>query len=111
MCVASPALDCLSLIDVLQAELAEATAQVMLRDDFNNTIILLTGPRAVTLTQVVQAINQATGRDIKVERIEPGRYVDFNAENDEGGKARWFFEKRVSCKSAPIRGLVASVQS
>lgn len=79
-----------------RAELAEATANLMMRGGHEKDIVLLTGPKAVTLADLVDTINHVTGRGIAVEQMPFDKYPKESAGNDEGGKSEWWFEKRVS---------------
>lgn len=73
------------------------------------SIALLTGPRALTLQEIVQAINAVTGRDICIERVPSDQYVTMSATDDEGGKPAAFFEKRVSWYEGVAKGDGATV--
>lgn len=67
-----------------RAKLGEATAKLMLRDNhqFPDSIKLLTGPKASTFPEIVEAINKASKRDVTAK----------NATDDEGKKPKAFFE-------------------
>ena len=79
-----------------RAELAEATANLMMRGGYEKQVVLLTGPKAVTLADLVKSINDVTGRTVTVEKRPFDKYAMESAENDEGGKSEWWFEKRIS---------------
>ena len=87
-----------------RTELAEATAKLMMEGGHEKETVLLTGPRAVTLADLVETINDVTGRGIVVERLPSDEYARVSAENDEGGKSEWWFEKRVSWYEGVARG-------
>ena len=59
-------------------------------------VVLLTGPKADTLADLVESINDVTGRTITVEEKPFDTYAKESADNDEGGKSEWWFEKRIS---------------
>lgn len=87
-----------------RAELAEATANLMMRGGHEKEIVLLTGPKAVTLADLVETINAVTGRRIAVETLPFDKYVKGSAENDEGSKSEWWFEKRISWYDGIAKG-------
>lgn len=58
-------------------------------------IILLTGPKAESLVDLVKAINTARATNIPVEYLEPESWVEACAKGDEGGKGRPWFEARL----------------
>ena len=68
----------------------------MMRSGYEKQVVLLTGPKAVTLAELVETINDVTGRTITVEERPFDKYAKESAENDEGGKSEWWFEKRIS---------------
>ncbi|KAK3176195.1 hypothetical protein OEA41_007518 [Lepraria neglecta] len=72
-----------------RAELAEATANLMMQDGYEKEMVLLTGPKAVTLADLVVAINEATGKSIVVETLPPKEYVKASAKGDQGGRGEW----------------------
>jgi len=92
-----------------RAELAEANAKMLLDGGFENETVLLTGPRTCTLTDVVDTINGATGREIQIKRVDLRDYVRLNAANDIGGKPAAFFEKKVSWFEGVEKGDGATV--
>ena len=76
----------------------------MMRAGHEKEIVLLTGPEAVTLADLVQTINYVTGREIAVEKMPYDKYTQASAENDEGGKSEWWFEKRISWYQGVAKG-------
>ena len=68
----------------------------MMGGGLENQIILLTGPKAVMLADLVGTINDVTGRRITTEEMPLERYAKESAVHDEGGKSEWWFQKRVS---------------
>lgn len=87
-----------------RAELAEATANLMMRSGHEKEIVLLTGPKAVTLAALAETINNVTGKRIAVDKMPFEKYAKKSAENDEGGKSEWWFEKRVSWYDGIAKG-------
>lgn len=76
----------------------------MMRGGHEKEIVLLTGPKAVTLADLVETINTVTGRRIAVETLPFDKYVKGSAENDEGSKSEWWFEKRISWYDGIAKG-------
>ena len=79
-----------------RAELAEATAELMLRNEieFKNNIALLTGPKAYTLTEVARMINEFTGRNLDIRRVSREEYVTETVKSS--GKPERFVKSRIS---------------
>jgi uncharacterized protein YbjT (DUF2867 family) len=97
-------------------ELGEATAALMLQNPptrFQDNIALLTGPRAYTLTDVVQAVSEATGIEIKISNVEREDFTRTAAELDKGdgrgGKPEAFFKARLTMLEAVAKGDAATV--
>lgn len=96
----------------VRAELAEATAKLMMMEPeeiskllepgvtHQPNTVLLTGPRSNTLSDLVEAISEATGKSTEVEIIPIEDYVKISVERDKGdgrgNKSEWYFRKRVS---------------
>lgn len=77
-----------------RAELVEATAN--LKDGYEKEIVLLTGLKAITLPVLVANINEVTSNYIVVGTLPPTNNANASAEDDDGAKSEWWFEKRVS---------------
>ena len=76
----------------------------MMGNGHEKEVILLTGPKAVTLVDLVETINDVTGRGIAIEKLPLDTYAEESAENDEGGKSEWWFEKRRSWYNGVAKG-------
>ena len=87
-----------------RAELAEATANLMMGSGHKSEIVLLTGLKAVTLAALVGTINDVTGKNIAVDEMPLEKYAKVSAEHDEGGKSEWWFEKRISWYEGLAKG-------
>jgi len=68
----------------------------MMRDGYKDEIVLLTGPRAVLLADLVETINQVTSKSIVIEKLPFEQYAKVSAVKDEGCKPEGWFEKRIS---------------
>ncbi|KAK5166606.1 uncharacterized protein LTR77_008149 [Saxophila tyrrhenica] len=71
----------------------EALPSVQPRTEKN--IILLTGPKAESIVDLVGAINRGRRTDVGVEYLEPEEWIEASAKDDEGGKGRAWFEARL----------------
>ena len=67
-------------------------------------IILLTGPKAESLVDLVGAINRARKTDIPVEYLEPQHWIETCAKDDVGGKSRAWFEARLAFTQSVSQG-------
>jgi uncharacterized protein YbjT (DUF2867 family) len=77
-------------------ELGEATANLMMSGEYDDKeIVLLSGPVAYTMSQVVDIVNETTGRNLAVRRVSPEEYLSAKG-NDIGGKPMAFFRSRIS---------------
>ena len=77
-----------------RAELGEATAKLMLRDDLSEEkVVLLTGPKTYTFAEIVKVVNKVLGKEILVHEISYEEYVARSVDGDEGAKPVQFFEK------------------
>jgi hypothetical protein len=61
----------------------------------DKNIILLTGPKAESLVDLVGAINRGRSTDIPVKYLDPEEWIDTCTATDEGNKARAWFEARL----------------
>ena len=85
-------------------ELGEAMATLLakglaafptVKSQTDKNIILLTGPKAESLVDLVDAINSARKTIIPVEYLQPQDWIEACAKDDEGGKGRPWFEARL----------------
>ena len=61
----------------------------------SKNIILLTGPKAVSLVDLVEAVNRGRKTSIPVKYLEPEDWIEACVKDDEGGKSRPWFEARL----------------
>lgn len=103
---------------VAREELAEATVKLLLEhapsgEERSRRTLLLTGPKAVTLQDMVDSANgvlsEAGKEKIMFEIVTNEEYVDANSEEDEGGKPRAFFEAMLSYFEAVSAGDLETV--
>jgi uncharacterized protein YbjT (DUF2867 family) len=92
-----------------RAELGEATAKLMLKEGFENQIVLLTGPKTYTFADIVDTIRKITGKELILHRVSAEEYVTKNAAIDEGKKPAQFFEAWRSLLEGVAEGEVVDV--
>ncbi|GME28716.1 NmrA-like protein [Neofusicoccum parvum] len=93
----------------LREELGEATAKLMMRGGFEKQNVLLTGPRAVKLSSIVNIINTASSRAVRIEYVSDEEYVRRNVSKDIGGKSEAFFRNWVTLLHGFEAGHAAAV--
>ncbi|KAL4923865.1 putative NmrA-like family protein [Aspergillus undulatus] len=76
----------------LRTELGEATARLMIQGGRENETVLLTAEETITSKEVIDIINETTGRQVDFQIVSPEEYAQANAANDQGGKPKAFFE-------------------
>ncbi|OGE47193.1 hypothetical protein PENARI_c056G01555 [Penicillium arizonense] len=64
-----------------RAELAECTARLMLRGGFENRTLLLTAGGTITGKEIINLINETTGRNVKLQYVSPGAYLNMTNAN------------------------------
>lgn len=87
-----------------RAELGEATARLMIRGGHDKEIVLLTAQQTITFSEIIDVINETTGRNIQVKFVSPEEFVRVKATDDEGGKSEAFFQKLLSWHDAISKG-------
>lgn len=88
----------------LRDELGEANARLMIRGGYDKQIVLLTAQEPVTFSEIVDLINETTGRNVQVKFVSPEEFVQLKGANDEGGKPEAFFRKLLSWYEAIAQG-------
>ena len=58
-------------------------------------ILLLTGPKAESLVDLVDAINNGRKTNVPIEYLEPNAWIEACAKDDVGGKGKPWFEARL----------------
>lgn len=79
-----------------RAELAEATALIMIKGGYDKEIVLFTPRKAYTFKDMVNILNETTGRNVKIHLVSEEDYVRLAVEHDKGGKSEAFFQTRLS---------------
>lgn len=90
----------------LRSELGEATAALMMRGS-KEEMVLLTAQESITFSQIVDVINETTGRQVQVQFVSPDEFVRLKAAEDEGGKPEGFFRVLLSWYEAISKGEAA----
>lgn len=81
----------------------------MLKEGYENQIVLLTGPKAYTFADIVDTIKQVIGKELTLHRVSAEEYVTKNAAIDEGKKPVQFFEAWRSLIEGVAEGEVETV--
>lgn len=79
-----------------RTELAEATAKIMMKGGYDRQIVLFVAPRTYSFSDLVNIINETTGRNVKLNIVSKDDYVRLSVQNDVGRKSEEFFKKRIS---------------
>lgn len=87
----------------LRSELGEATARLMIKGGHDREIVLLTAQENITFREIVDLINETTGRKVECEEVSSEEYLKVK-ENDEGGKPVAFFETLLSWYDGITKG-------
>ncbi|KAJ5152127.1 hypothetical protein N7492_010422 [Penicillium capsulatum] len=87
----------------LRSELGEATAQLMIRGS-EEEMVLLTAQESITFSEIVDVINETTGRKVQVQFVSREDFPRLKAADDEGGKPERFFRALVSWYDAISKG-------
>ncbi|QMW46707.1 hypothetical protein G4B11_010162 [Aspergillus flavus] len=95
----------------LRSELGEATARLMIAGGHENEIVLLTAEDTIRPSEIVDIINQTTGREVKFERVSPEGYIRIYGENDQGGKPKAFFQQTLTWYEGIEKGELATTHS
>ncbi|KAJ5995316.1 hypothetical protein N7481_002293 [Penicillium waksmanii] len=92
----------------LRDELGEATARLMVRGGYDKEIVLLTAQETITFREIVEVINETTGRSVRLEIVSPDDFVKLKAADDEGGKSEAFFQSILSWYDSISKGEVGT---
>ena len=90
----------------LRSELGEATARIMMRGS-KEKMVLLTAQQSITFAEIVDVINETTGRKVQVQIVSPDEFVRIKTAEDEGGKPEGFFRAIVTWYDAISKGEAA----
>lgn len=80
----------------------------MIRGGHDNEIVLLTAQETITFAEIVQFINETTGRDVRLQFVAPEEYVRLSAQNDHGEKPEEFFPAVLSWYAGITKGDAAT---
>ncbi|KAE8353440.1 hypothetical protein BDV28DRAFT_108127 [Aspergillus coremiiformis] len=92
----------------LRSELGEATARLIIAGGHENRIVLMTSQETIRASEIVDIINQTTGRQVRFERVTPEEFVQTYADKDKGGKPKAFFEKTLTWYEGIEKGELAT---
>ena len=74
------------------AELGEASARIMVRGGHENQIVLFAAQETITAREIVDIINETTGRQVKLDLVSREEYLNTSRMRDPRGKPREHFE-------------------
>ncbi|KAE8365042.1 hypothetical protein BDV27DRAFT_171854 [Aspergillus caelatus] len=86
-----------------RAELGEATARIMIRGGYVNQIVLFTAGETITAREIVDILNETTGRQIKLDLVPREEYLR-TWMVDPRGKPREHFEMIVLFWDEIVKG-------
>ncbi|KAJ5424270.1 hypothetical protein N7491_009486 [Penicillium cf. griseofulvum] len=93
----------------LRSELGEANARLMIRGGYDREIVLLTAQETITFSEIVDVINETTGRNTQLELVSPEEFVRLKAGSDEGGKPEGFFQVLLSWYESISKGETSTI--
>ncbi|CAI7611099.1 unnamed protein product [Penicillium glandicola] len=93
----------------LRSELGEANARLMIRGGYEREIVLLTAQQTITFSEIVDLINETTGRHVQLELVSPEEFVRLKTASDEGGKAEGFFQALLSWYEGISKGETGTI--
>ncbi|KAI9739636.1 MAG: hypothetical protein M1834_006354 [Cirrosporium novae-zelandiae] len=96
---------------VSREELGEATAKLMFAgsNEFNGKTVLFTGPKAYTMADILDVVNQITGRLVTLKKVSGEEFIRIRTANDEGKKREVFFRAQLTWFDGIARGECAAV--
>ncbi|CAG7994499.1 unnamed protein product [Penicillium nalgiovense] len=93
----------------LRSELGEANARLMIRGGYDREIVLLTAQQTITFSEIVDLINETTGRNVQLKLVSPEEFVRLKAADDEGGKPEGFFQALLSWYESISKGETCTI--
>ncbi|KAJ6139927.1 hypothetical protein N7471_006413 [Penicillium samsonianum] len=93
----------------LRSELGEANARLMIQGGHDREIVLLTAQKTITFSEIVDLINETTGRNVQFELVSPEEFVRLKAADDEGGKPEGFFQVLLSWYESISKGETSTI--
>ncbi|KAI2733433.1 hypothetical protein CBS147332_448 [Penicillium roqueforti] len=98
-----------SIAFTLRSELGEANARLMIRGGHDREIVLLTAQQTITFSEIVDLINETTGRNVQIELVSPEEFVQLKTATDEGGKSEGFFQALLSWYEGISKGETGTI--
>ncbi|OJZ85080.1 hypothetical protein ASPFODRAFT_208268 [Aspergillus luchuensis CBS 106.47] len=75
-----------------RAELGEATARIMIRGGYENQVVMFTAEETITAKEIVDIINETTGRQAKLKVTSREEYLGSSEVHDQRGKSKEYFQ-------------------
>ncbi|KAJ5192830.1 hypothetical protein N7449_008972 [Penicillium cf. viridicatum] len=85
-------------------DLAEGTARLMIRGGYEKETVLLTAGETITAMEIVDTINQVTGRQLPMQLVSKEEFLAHHTQHDKGKKSMELFEILASWWKAAARG-------
>ncbi|OQE44665.1 hypothetical protein PENCOP_c002G04041 [Penicillium coprophilum] len=93
----------------LRSELGEANARLMIRGGYDRETVLLTAQQTITFSEIVDLINETTGRNVQFKLVSPEEFVRLKKAGDEGGKGEVFFQALLSWYEGISKGETCTI--
>jgi hypothetical protein len=93
----------------LRSELGEANARLMIRGGHDREVVLLTAQQSITFSEIVDVINETTGRNVQFKIVSPEEFVQLKSADDEGGKSEGFFKAMISWYESISKGETSTI--
>ncbi|KAJ5807365.1 hypothetical protein N7447_010821 [Penicillium robsamsonii] len=93
----------------LRSELSEANARLMIRGGHDRETVLLTAQQTITFSEIVDLINETTGRNVRFELVSSEEFVRLKSATDEGGKGEGFFQALLSWYESISKGETCTI--
>ncbi|KAJ5629101.1 hypothetical protein N7490_011329 [Penicillium lividum] len=90
-------------------DLAEGTARLMLGGGYENETVLFTAGETITAREIVDTINQSTGRQLNIQYVSKEEFLAHHTQHDKGRKSEVLFEILASWWMAAARGELKTV--
>ena len=90
-----------------RAELGEATARIMIAGGYENQIVLFTAEETITGREIIDIINETTGRQTKLDLVSREEYLN-SWMRDPRGKPREHFEMIATVWDEIVRGALCT---
>ena len=91
-----------------RAELGEASARIMVRGGHENQTVLFTAEETITAREIVDIINETTGRQVQLDLVSWEEYLNTSWMRDPRGKPREHFEMIATIWDDIVKGALCT---